>query len=173
MPRPDKLDFTDSSVTEGGFKTAMDSLIDWLETTVGSVDEYIKIARGVVSARPAAEDGGWLRWNTDDSVLNMSVGTVWQKVVSSLVDATWQLRFDFDQRYLALFKSIHTGNIATVGIMNNAGDYVEIERTATETIVRSSGTDKVKIVINGVTVFSIDSNGNAISKGNMIANGTP
>ena len=174
MPRPTNGELTDATVTEGGFKLALNALNDWLGLMAGSVDDYVRLARGSNASRTAATEGGWLRWNTDNLVLDIAVASaLWHKVVTSIIDATWALRFEYNQAALALFKSTHAGSIATTRVENNVGDYVEVERTATHTIVRSSGTDPVRIVINGVTVFSIDSSGNMICTGNVSANGIP
>jgi hypothetical protein len=174
MARPDKTLFTGASVTEGGFKTAHDQLIDWLDVLLGAVDDYIKVARGTDVSRPAATEGGWLRWNTDNSTLDISIASaLWHKVVTSIIDATWKLRFDFNSASLALFKSTAIGNIATVRVENNSGDFVEVERTADFTIVRSSGTDPIKFYIGATAVLSVDSSGNVIALGNITANGTP
>ena len=178
MPRPTNGELTDATVTEGGFKLALNALNDWLGLMAGSVDDYVRLARGSNASRTSATEGGWLRWNTDNLVLDIAVASaLWHKVVTSIIDTTWALRFEYDQAALALFKSTHAGSIATTRIENNVGDYVEVERTATHTIIRSSDLTQqghpVRIEIDGVTVFSIDSSGNIICTGNISANGVP
>lgn len=175
MARPDKADFTGASVTEGNFKIAHDALIDWLDALLGAVDSYIRLARGTDASRPAATEGGWLRWNTDSLVIDIAMASgLWHKMVTSIIDANWfmYLSTSVDQG-IARFKSTHAGNVATIRVENNANDNVEVERTATHTIVRSSGTDPVRIEINGVAMFSIDGSGNVIAAGNITANSTP
>lgn len=173
MPRPANSSFTDASVTEGGFKSAHDSLNDWLGLMLGSLDTHVDIAGGAETGRPSATAGGWLRWNTTSSELDISIGTTWRKLVWSVIDATWHFSSLATTTTVALFKSSNAGNVATVRIQNNATDFVEVERQAAQTIVRCSGTDPVKIMINSVAVFSIDSSGNVIAAGNISANGTP
>ena len=173
MPRPDKTAFTAATVTEAQFKTAMDSLVDWLGLMCGAVDDYLNVASGTQASRPSATEGGWLRFNTDNNVLDITIGTTWNKVVHSIIDTTWWLYFSTSLEKVIRLKSTNASNIATSRIENNAGDYVDVERTAAKTIVRSSGTDPVEIIINGVTVFSIDSSGNVIALGNVTAYGSP
>lgn len=175
MPRPANSAFTDSSVTEGGFKTAHDQLNDWLGVLLGSVDTHIRVVRGTEASRPAATEAGWLRGNTDTGDLELTIGTTWRKMVWSVIGATWHWYALASKRYMALFHSTDAGNIVTLRVQNNAGDYADFERSATALNIRISGTvDKVRIIDGtGTALFSIDASGNVIAAGNVTANGTP
>ena len=171
MPRPTKASLTGASVTEGGFKTALDGLIDWLDILLGAVDDYIRLVRGTTASRPAATEGGWLRWNTDRTELEMSYGTSWQQLVRSTVDATWKINFQTDQSSGCRF--INTlGTDQKIQVEGTNGSVILGVNTS-EAQVSSSGTRPVCIYINAVKVLSVDSSGNVIALGNITANGTP
>lgn len=170
MPRPNKTDFTNASVTEGGFKTAMDGLVDWLDLLLGSVDDYIRMVRGTTAARPSATEGGWLRWNTDNTELEMSWGTSWNQVVRSSIDATWKWNLESTTNINGL-RVKGTGASQKVRVEDNTTS-VDLQTSSANSNISSSGTRPFRILINGTPVFNIDSSGNLTVIGDVIANGT-
>ncbi len=167
---PVKTDFTGSAVTEGGFKTAFDDMIDFLNNTTGAVDGILDISSGTTASRPAATEGGWLRWNTDRTELELSFGTAWQQVVRSSVDATWYANLESVSNTNGI-RHISTGvsNKLRVECTSGSGD---LAVALNEVYITSNDTRPFRIWINGTPVFKLDSAGNLIVTGNVTANGT-
>lgn len=170
MARPDKLDFTGASVTEGGFKIAHDQLIDWLDTLLGAVDDYLDLVSGTDASRPAATGSGWLRYNTDNNSIDVTVSSVWKKLMISAIDATWSCLVEATVATIIKFKTTNVEGRLEVECASagNAGFGTD----ADEIFIKSTGTKPVRIWINGTPVFKLDSSGNLIVTGNVTANGT-
>ena len=170
MPRPASTDFTGSAVTEGGFKTAITSLNDWLGLLLGSVDTVVRLVRGAQSARPSATESGWLRWNTDTDAFDVSKGSVWHKLILSKIDGTWNYLVEVTSASILKLKTSNAE--AKLGIQCASAGEAEFGVDADEVFCKSTGTKMVRIWINGTPVFKIDSAGNLTVIGNVSANGT-
>ena len=172
MPLPPSTDFTGALVTEGNFKNNLTLMREWLAVQLGTVDTHIRLLRGPQTGRPTPTEGGWLRWNTTTSpeTADISVGTTWKKLVISAIDGTWDYLIDSTVSTIQKFKTSNAeGRIevecATAGNANLGTD-------ADEIFLKSTGTKPVRIWINGVAVFKLDSSGNLIVTGNVTANGS-
>jgi len=170
MPLPPSIDFTGSSVTEGNFKTNFTAMREWLATNLGELDTHIRLFRGTGATRPSATESGWFRWNTTTDDADISVGTTWKKFIISSIDGTWSYLIDTTVATIQKFKTSNAeGRIevecATAGNANLGTD-------ADEIFLKSTGTKPVRIWINGVAVFKLDSSGNLIVTGNVTANGS-
>jgi len=169
MPLPLKTNITGAAVTEGLFKTSMDALIDFLTQAIGTVDGYIKTVRGTTAARPSATEGGWLRWNTDRTEMEMSYGTSWQEIVRSTADATWKWNIPVAQE--SAMRVISSTGLCKMRVESTVGS-AEIGVDADEAYLTSSGTRPLRIWINGVPVFKIDTSGNLTVTGTVTQRGT-
>lgn len=170
MALPPSTDFTGATVTEGSFKTAMTALRDFLDNAIGAVDTHIKLVRGAETGRPTPTESGWFRWNTTTDEADISVGTVWGKLVISVFDGAWKYALEATVATICKFNTTNAeGRIevecASAGNANLGTDVDEV-------FIKSTGTKPVRIHINGTPVFKLDSSGNLIVTGNVTANGT-
>lgn len=167
---PTKSSFTAATVTEGGFKTSMDNLRDYLNNLFGSLDTIIKVVRGNTASRPAATDGGFIRWNTETTELEMSYGTSWHQVLRGTIDATWKWNLECLTN-LNGFRNIGKG-ISNITRTECTSGYIEEGVNATEVFLKSSDTRPLRIHINGTPVFSINSTGDLTVTGTITQKGT-
>lgn len=172
MPIPNKTDFTGSSVTEGGFKTALDALIDFLGQAIGTIDGYLRIARGTTAAKPTPTEGGWFRWDTDLLEMEISYGTAWQQLLRSTPDATWKWNLNVGNSIsgMRVFNASAAGCKTRVEMAG--GSYVEMGVDSDEFYLLTAGTKPFRIWINGAPVMKIDSAGNLTTIGTITQRGT-
>jgi len=171
MPNlPDKSLFTGAAVTEGGYKTSFDNMIDFLTNTIGITDGFLTLSKGTTALRPAATTGGFLRFNTDRNEFEASNGVVWDQLVRSIVDATY--KYALSSTNANGLKIVNTGtNDCHVRVEGNAGT-VDLGVDTDEAYLASSGVRPLRIWVNGVPVFKVDSSGNLTVTGTITQKGT-
>lgn len=173
MPNlPAKANFTGASVTEGGFRTNFDDMIDYLNSVIGGTDSSVQVFSGTDASRPATTAGGWLRYNSTNHVMDVSIGATaaWNKLVHSSIDATWKWFLEVGQTS-GLMISNASGTDCKIGV-DSTGGFVELGVDTDEAYINSEGTRPFRIQIGGTPVFKMTSAGDLTVTNNLIGNGS-
>lgn len=172
MDIPTKESFTGINVTEIEFRTSMDSLIDFLSAIIGTVSDYIKIPSGTGISRPVAtSEPGWLRINSTDQELEVTHAVQWKRIIMAIADPTWRYLISSGVTTIMKWKNILGAN-AEIAVGNNSTQEVKMGVSSTDVYLKSSTTIPVRIHINGVPVFKLDSAGNLTTIGTITQKGT-
>jgi len=173
---PPQGDFTDANTTEGEYKVAQDSLVEFLSNTLGTVsgtagEGYLALAKGTTVSQPAITSDGWLRFNTDRNKFEISnlTSTNWDELLCGTVNGTWANNIEVDQT--GALRVISSTTDCESAIESTSGS-VTVGVNATERYIKCTGTEPLKIYIDGVGVMKLDASGNLTVIGTITQQGT-
>lgn len=167
---PAKTDFTDNGTTEGGFRTSFDSMLDFITNIVGSKDGRVEVFSGTDGTRPSATEGGWIRYNSTNNVMDVSISTTWHRLVHSVVDVTWKWFIETGQTYGFLVKN-SSGSSSILQVESSVGS-IRLGVDPDEGFIHSVGNRPLRVFINGVPTSIFKSDGSFIATGNVTSTGS-